>query len=155
MNSTQKPVPIVTGASSGIGLGVTQALIKHGHGVVGTSLSISKSKELKPSSDLVLIEGDISKKETTVKVAAAAMKTALACSLAIWITYTYGWPGPYWSCLAIVLSRHADRSASRLLFSKQSGGVALGTPSSKFRGAISNGFRGCSANEAEEKSVSD
>jgi uncharacterized membrane protein YccC len=56
-----------------------------------------------------------------------AMKTALACSLAIWISYTYAWPEPYWSCMAIVLSRHADRSASWLLFSKQSCGVALGT----------------------------
>jgi NADP-dependent 3-hydroxy acid dehydrogenase YdfG len=53
MNSTQKPVAIVTGASSGIGLGVTQALTKQGYDVVGTSRNISKSKELKASSDLV------------------------------------------------------------------------------------------------------
>ena len=59
--------------------------------------------------------------------ATEAAKTALACSLAIWITYTYAWPGPYWSCLAIVLSRHAEKSASWLVFSKQSGGVAFGT----------------------------
>jgi NAD(P)-dependent dehydrogenase (short-subunit alcohol dehydrogenase family) len=74
MNSTQKPVAIVTGASSGIGLGVTQALTKHGYDVVGTSRNISKSKELKASSDLVLIDGDISKKETTAQVAAAAIE---------------------------------------------------------------------------------
>ena len=73
MNSTQKPVAIVTGASSGIGLGVTQALTKQGYDVVGTSRNISKSKELKASSDLVLIDGDISKKETAVQVAAAAI----------------------------------------------------------------------------------
>jgi NAD(P)-dependent dehydrogenase (short-subunit alcohol dehydrogenase family) len=72
--NTEQPVAIVTGASSGIGLGITLALIKHGYDVVGTSLSISKSKELKASSDLVLIDGDISKKETTVKVAAAAIE---------------------------------------------------------------------------------
>jgi uncharacterized membrane protein YccC len=67
--------------------------------------------------------------KTSIEFSAAneAMKTALACSLAIWITYTYAWPEPYWSCMAIVLSRHADRSASWLLFSKQSCGVALGT----------------------------
>lgn len=41
--------------------------------MAGTSLSISKSKELKASSDLVLIDGDISEKETTVTVAAAAI----------------------------------------------------------------------------------
>jgi uncharacterized membrane protein YccC len=56
-----------------------------------------------------------------------AMKTALACSLAIWISYSYAWPEPYWSCMAIVLSRHSDKSVSWLLLSKQSGGVALGT----------------------------
>ena len=74
MNSKQKPVAIVTGVSGGIGLGITLALIKRGYDVVGTSRSISESKELKASSDLVLIDGDISKKETAAKVAAAAIE---------------------------------------------------------------------------------
>src|SRR5271165_7027281 len=74
MSSTQKPVAIVTGASSGIGLGITLALIKHGYDVVATSRSISNCNELKASADLVLIDGDISKKETAVKVAEAAIK---------------------------------------------------------------------------------
>ena len=73
MSSTPKPVAIVTGASSGIGLGLTQALLGHGYGVVSTARSISKAKELKASADLVLIDGDISKKETAVKVAQAAI----------------------------------------------------------------------------------
>jgi NAD(P)-dependent dehydrogenase (short-subunit alcohol dehydrogenase family) len=72
--STQKPVAIVTGASSGIGLGITLALLEHGYGVVGTSRAISKSKELKPSSDLLLIDGEISKKATAVQVTEAAIK---------------------------------------------------------------------------------
>ncbi len=74
MSSTQKPVAIVTGASSGIGLGITLALLEHGYGVVGTSRTISKSKELKASADLLLVDGDISKKGTAVKVAEAAIK---------------------------------------------------------------------------------
>jgi NAD(P)-dependent dehydrogenase (short-subunit alcohol dehydrogenase family) len=37
MNTTQQPVAIVTGASSGIGLGVTQTLLERGWHVVGTS----------------------------------------------------------------------------------------------------------------------
>jgi NAD(P)-dependent dehydrogenase (short-subunit alcohol dehydrogenase family) len=74
MNSTQKPTAIVTGASSGIGLGITLALIKHGYDVVGTSRTISKSKDLKASADLILIDGDVSKKETAVNVAEAAIK---------------------------------------------------------------------------------
>jgi NAD(P)-dependent dehydrogenase (short-subunit alcohol dehydrogenase family) len=74
MSSKEKPVAIVTGASSGIGLGITQALLKHGYRVVGTSRFITKSKDLKSSSDLVLVDGDISKKETAVRVAEAALK---------------------------------------------------------------------------------
>jgi NAD(P)-dependent dehydrogenase (short-subunit alcohol dehydrogenase family) len=74
MSSTAKPVAIVTGASSGIGLGITLALVQRGYGVVGTSRAITTSKELKTSTDLILIDGDISKKETAVKVAAEAIK---------------------------------------------------------------------------------
>jgi NAD(P)-dependent dehydrogenase (short-subunit alcohol dehydrogenase family) len=74
MSITQKPVAIVTGASSGIGLGITLALLEHGYGVVGTSRAISKSKELKPSSDLLLIDGEISKKATAVQVTEAAIE---------------------------------------------------------------------------------
>jgi NAD(P)-dependent dehydrogenase (short-subunit alcohol dehydrogenase family) len=74
MSSTQKPVAIVTGASSGIGLGITQALLEHGYDVVGTSRMISQSKELKESAHLLLVDGDIGKKETAVKVAETAIK---------------------------------------------------------------------------------
>ena len=74
MKTTQQPVAIVTGASSGIGLGVTQALLVRGWRVVGTSRTISKSKDLKPSPDLVLVDGQVSKKQTAVKVVEAALK---------------------------------------------------------------------------------
>lgn len=74
MNSNEQSVAIVTGASSGIGLGIAQALLEHGYRVVGTSRSISKSKELKSSSDLVLVDGDAGKKETAVKVAETTVK---------------------------------------------------------------------------------
>jgi NAD(P)-dependent dehydrogenase (short-subunit alcohol dehydrogenase family) len=74
MSSTEKPVAIVTGASSGIGLGITLALLEHGYRVVGTSRSISKSKELQASPDLVLIDGEISKKETAARVTGAAIE---------------------------------------------------------------------------------
>src|SRR5271165_1156257 len=73
-DKTQQPVAIVTGASSGIGLGVTQALLERGWRVVGTSRTISKSKDLKPSPDLVLVDGEVSKKETAVKVVETALK---------------------------------------------------------------------------------
>jgi NAD(P)-dependent dehydrogenase (short-subunit alcohol dehydrogenase family) len=73
-NTNKKQVAIVTGASSGIGLGITQALIEHGYSVVANSRTISKSKDLKPSSDLILVDGDISKKEIAIKVVDAAVR---------------------------------------------------------------------------------
>lgn len=76
MNATinKKPVAIVTGASSGMGLGITQALLERGYQVVANSRTISKSKDLKSSTDLILVDGDISKKETATKVVDEAVK---------------------------------------------------------------------------------
>ena len=73
-NTTNKQVAIVTGASSGIGLGITQALMQHGYRVVANSRNISKSKDLKSSSDLILVDGDIGKMDSAIKVADAAIK---------------------------------------------------------------------------------
>jgi len=70
----KKQIAIVTGASSGMGLGITRALLEHGFCVVANSRTISKSKELKPSPELILVDGDIGKKETAIKVVEAAVK---------------------------------------------------------------------------------
>ena len=70
----ERQTAIVTGASSGIGLGITQALLERGYRVVGNSRTISKSKDLKASENLVLVDGDISKKDTAIKVADAAIR---------------------------------------------------------------------------------
>jgi NAD(P)-dependent dehydrogenase (short-subunit alcohol dehydrogenase family) len=72
--SGKQRVAIVTGASSGIGLGITQALLERGYRVVANSRSISHSKDLKASSELVLVDGDIGNKETAVEVANSAIK---------------------------------------------------------------------------------
>ena len=66
-------VAIVTGASSGIGLGITLALLEHGYRLVANSRTIRKSEKLRASRNLFLVDGDISKKETAAKVADAAM----------------------------------------------------------------------------------
>ena len=73
-NTNKSLVAIVTGASSGMGLGITRALLERGYRVVANSRTISQSRELKPSADLVLVDGDIGKKETAVKVVDAALK---------------------------------------------------------------------------------
>ena len=73
-NTNKSLVAIVTGASSGMGLGITRALLERGYRVVANSRTISQSRELKPSADLVLVDGDIGKKETAVKLVDAALK---------------------------------------------------------------------------------
>jgi NAD(P)-dependent dehydrogenase (short-subunit alcohol dehydrogenase family) len=72
--SEERKTAIVTGASSGMGLGITKTLLERGYRVVGTARTISKSNELKTSADLVLVDGDIGKKETAIKVADAAIE---------------------------------------------------------------------------------
>src|SRR5712692_3376007 len=73
-NTNKRLVAIVTGASSGMGLGITRALLERGYRVVANSRTISKSKDLEPSAGLVLVDGDIGKKETAIKVVEAAVK---------------------------------------------------------------------------------
>jgi NAD(P)-dependent dehydrogenase (short-subunit alcohol dehydrogenase family) len=73
-DANKRQVGVVTGASSGIGLGITRSLLERGYRVVGNSRTISKSKELQASKDLILVDGDIGKKDTAVRVAEAAMQ---------------------------------------------------------------------------------
>lgn len=73
-NANVQLTAIVTGASSGIGLGVTQALLERGYNVVANSRTISDSKVLKESNTLALVDGDIGTKETAVRVVDAAVK---------------------------------------------------------------------------------
>jgi NAD(P)-dependent dehydrogenase (short-subunit alcohol dehydrogenase family) len=65
---------IVTGASSGIGLGLTKALIDRGYRVVANSRQITQAGTLTPSADLVLVEGDIALPETAHNVVDVALR---------------------------------------------------------------------------------
>jgi len=62
---------IVTGAQQGIGFGLVYGFLKSGYNVVATSLHASKS--LTPTSNLVVVDGDISDQETAAKTAEAAV----------------------------------------------------------------------------------
>jgi NAD(P)-dependent dehydrogenase (short-subunit alcohol dehydrogenase family) len=61
---TTTKTAIVTGASSGIGLGVTTALLKHGYRVVANSRQVTRAGTLIASTDLALVDGDIAHPET-------------------------------------------------------------------------------------------
>lgn len=65
---------IVTGASRGIGAGVTKAFLARGYNVVANSLHITKS-ELQPSNNLAVVEGDVAEPSTAAQIAATAINT--------------------------------------------------------------------------------
>ena len=67
---SERKTAIVTGASGGIGSGLVQAFLNEGYGVVATSLDASKKLTGSPS--IVVVDGDIGKQETALKVVQAA-----------------------------------------------------------------------------------
>jgi NAD(P)-dependent dehydrogenase (short-subunit alcohol dehydrogenase family) len=69
---SSKSTAIVTGASQGIGAALVEALLNAGYNVVATSRSVNQS--LVASSNLVLVAGDIGKKETATKIVEAAIE---------------------------------------------------------------------------------
>ncbi len=67
-----KNTAIVTGASQGIGAGLVEGFLERGYNVVATSLNVSQSFTASPT--LVLVDGDIGKRETAEKAVEAAIK---------------------------------------------------------------------------------
>ena len=64
------PTAIITGASQGIGAGLVEGFLGEGYDVVATARAATR--QLTPSSRLLLVDGDISKLETAVEVVRAA-----------------------------------------------------------------------------------
>lgn len=67
-------VAIVTGASSGIGLEITKRLIANGYRVVANSRQLTSAMTLQETSDLKLVDGDISFPDTAQRVVTAAVQ---------------------------------------------------------------------------------
>lgn len=65
---------IVTGASSGIGLGLTKALLSSGYRVVANARRASTAGTLEPSSNLVLVDGDVADPETAALLTRSAVE---------------------------------------------------------------------------------
>jgi len=71
---TDRKTMIVTGASQGIGAGVTKEFLKRGYNVVANSRKISGSA-LVQTDRLVLVDGNIGEAATAAKIAATAVNT--------------------------------------------------------------------------------
>lgn len=59
MNKTHKNTVVITGASSGIGLGLTKGFLSAGFNVVANSRRITAAGTLIPADDLLLVDGDV------------------------------------------------------------------------------------------------
>src|SRR5215470_9379162 len=67
-SSTTGKVAIVTGASQGIGLEVTRALLRSGYAVVATARRASSTEALAPAPKLAVVDGDIGEAATAERV---------------------------------------------------------------------------------------
>lgn len=74
MLTTRRKVAIVTGASSGIGLGIAKALLAEGYRVVANSRHVRASNTLKAAEDLALVDGDIGDRATAQAVVSTAVE---------------------------------------------------------------------------------
>jgi NAD(P)-dependent dehydrogenase (short-subunit alcohol dehydrogenase family) len=70
MSSSERKVAIVTGASQGIGAGLTDAFRRAGYAVVATALSIRPSDE----PDLHTVSGDIAEVQTSERIVDEALR---------------------------------------------------------------------------------
>jgi NAD(P)-dependent dehydrogenase (short-subunit alcohol dehydrogenase family) len=71
---SEKKTALVTGASSGIGLELTNTLLAQGYQVVANSRTITRAGTLTASDRLALIDGDIADQETAKKVVETAVQ---------------------------------------------------------------------------------
>ena len=71
---TKRKTMIVTGASQGIGAGVTNAFIERGYNVVANSLNITAST-FTATDRLAVVRGDIGDPSTAREIASTAIET--------------------------------------------------------------------------------
>ena len=74
MNSNYKQTVLITGASSGIGLGLTKGFLAAGFNVVANSRRVTAAGTLTPSDDLLLVDGDVGDASTARKLIDRAEK---------------------------------------------------------------------------------
>lgn len=69
-----KKTALVTGASSGIGLGLTKTLLERGYRVVANSRRVTQRGTLTATDDLALVDGDIASPKTAESLVATAVR---------------------------------------------------------------------------------
>jgi NAD(P)-dependent dehydrogenase (short-subunit alcohol dehydrogenase family) len=74
MNSKQKQTVLITGASSGIGLGLTKGFLAEGYNVVSNSRHVTSAGTLIPSDDLLLVDGDVGESSTARRLIHSAVQ---------------------------------------------------------------------------------
>jgi NAD(P)-dependent dehydrogenase (short-subunit alcohol dehydrogenase family) len=72
MNRNGKQTAVITGASSGIGLGLTKGFLEAGFNVVANSRTVTSAGTLTAADDLVLIDGDVGVESTARRIIEAA-----------------------------------------------------------------------------------
>jgi len=83
MDTTQAPTAIVTGATSGIGLGLTKALLASGYRVVANARHAAGAGTLEPSSNLVLVDGDVADRDTAASLTRIAVERFASVDLLV------------------------------------------------------------------------
>jgi NAD(P)-dependent dehydrogenase (short-subunit alcohol dehydrogenase family) len=68
MKSTHKQTALITGASSGIGLGLTKGFLAEGFNVVANSRKVTTAGTLIPSEELLLVDGDVADPATAQRL---------------------------------------------------------------------------------------
>lgn len=72
MESNRKQTALITGASSGIGLGLTEGFLAAGYNVVANSRRVTTAGTLAPAESLLLVDGDVGDGATARKLVESA-----------------------------------------------------------------------------------
>ncbi len=74
LKNNRKQTAVITGASSGIGLGLTKGFLEAGYNVIANSRRATSAGTLRPSDDLVLVDGDVGEASTASTLISTAVK---------------------------------------------------------------------------------